>query len=654
MTENQDNSLALHHDVVEDQSQSLPRARRDVEWTEQVYYGKGCYVLKDPTTLRYYRLRPPEYTIYTMLDGKNTMEDVLAALRDRFPSEQYDAHAVMSFLIMLRGAALLHIPGERDTDYLLKRKETLTRGLLKRLTQEYLFFRIPVFDPDKLLNAMMRTIGGVIFSRVTGFLVLCMLGGAVLLVLNNIDKLGEARPILSWENMLLMVPTLLVIKLIHEFGHGLSAKYFGSEVHEMGVLFLVFAPFFYCDVSDAWMIPAKRKRMWITAAGVVVEMVLAGFSAYIWAFTESGTVINQFALNAMIAASVNTLFFNGNPLLRYDGYYFMMDLVEIPNLKQKGASYLWYLMQKYVLGVENPPETLDVKGREMLVIIYSVASFCYRCLIMVAIITLVWTFLDPYGWGIVGAVLAAVAIYSSLLQPLFNFVKFTFTQRHRIHIRLASTIVLVLVLGAIAYGVLGFPVEQSVEAQCVLRPAKLHLLYVTQPGFLEINPEGQVLEDGQLVKEGQVLLRLHDPDLEVQARNLELERQKLVEQREQARNRQNSADDKRIGFQLEGVQAQLEQAQEQLNRLSCAARSMGACSGGPRKSYPIWTAGSCRCGRRCWESIRKGSSRPSPPSAIATTGRSIHNRRWRSSSGRWTARSSPVTSLKNRRRKSNA
>ena len=347
--QNKNESLSLHMDPTEDATRALPRSRIDVEWTEQVYYGKGCYVLKDPTSLRYYRLRPPEYTIYNMLDGKATMDSILAELKQRFPDEEYDRQAVMSFVIMLRGANLLHIPGETDTDYLLKRKKILTRNIFKRIAQEYLFFKIPVFDPDKVLNGMMQTLGRVIFSRFMMVLVLIMLGGAVLLLLNNIDKIGQAQPIFSWDNMLLLIPSLLFIKLIHEFGHGLSAKYFGSEVHEMGILILVFAPFFYCDVSDAWMIPEKRKRMWITAAGIVVEVGLAGLATYIWALTMPKTVINQFALNIMLAASINTLLFNGNPLLRFDGYYFLMDWVEIPNLKQKGAGYLWLHLDCHLL-----------------------------------------------------------------------------------------------------------------------------------------------------------------------------------------------------------------------------------------------------------------------------------------------------------------
>ena len=125
---------------------ALPKARVDVEITEQVYFGKSCYVLKDPATLRYYRLRPPEYTIYKMLDGKNRMEDVQKALAERFPSEEFDGQAIMSFIVMLRGGNLLQGAGPDDAEYLLKRRDMQKRGFFKKIRQEFLFYRIPLLS----------------------------------------------------------------------------------------------------------------------------------------------------------------------------------------------------------------------------------------------------------------------------------------------------------------------------------------------------------------------------------------------------------------------------------------------------------------------------------------------------------------------------
>jgi len=551
-----------------DKEGQLPRARRDVEITEQVYYGKPCFVLKDPATLRYYRLRPPEYSIYQMLDGKITMEDILRELAQRFPNDKYDVQTIMSFIVMLRGANLLHIPGESDTEYLLKRKKKLTRSLFQKIRQEFLFYRIPVFDPDRLLIWLHNKIGGFLFGRLALFLVLALLAGAVALLLENIEKLGQAQPILSWWNMLYLMPSLLVIKCIHEFGHGLTSKHYGSEVHEMGILFLIFTPCFYCDVSDSWMISQKTRRMAITAAGVLVEIVLAGVATYVWALTEPKTVLNQFALNFMLAASVNTLLFNGNPLLRYDGYYFLMDLLEIPNLKQKGTAFLWYLFQRYVLGMEHAQEPLDVKGREATVLSYAILSAIYRWFIMFAIIALVWSFLDPYGWGVIGALMAVGSIYTSFIKPIFSFFAFLNRQRHQIHLKIATAVILaVLILGSL-YLLLALPVEQSIETQCLVRPRSVQMLYVTQPGFIDPGRNTALVQDGQVVQAGQVLLQLSDPQLEFEAADLELQIGQYQAQRHYFTQMGDLAKTAEAAAKLKGLQAQLERARQNLEKLT--------------------------------------------------------------------------------------
>ena len=555
MPEQGPNDIPLGADQPEEERKSLPKTRIDVEITEQVYFGKPCYVLKDPAALRYYRLRPPEHAIYKMMDGKNTIEDVLQVLSQRFPSEQFDSQAVMSFVIMLRGANLLQVAGEAGTEFLLKRKEMQKVGLFKKLRREYLFLRIPLLDPDKVLNWMNRRWSGIIYSRGMMFLTIIMMLGALALLIANIDKLGDRKPLLNWINLLYVGPMLLLVKAIHEFGHGLTSKHFDCEVHEMGILFLVFMPMAYCDVSDAWMISEKRKRMWITGAGIVVEVVLAALATYVWAFTAGKTVINQFALNMMLIGSINTLMFNGNPLLRYDGYYFLMDLMELPNLKQKGSNYLWYLLQKYVLGVEQANKPIDVEGREVPVLSYAILSAFYRWFIMFAIVTMVWHFLDPYGWGVLGGIMAIGCIYNAFITPIIKFFKFLFTQHFRIHLHAATAIILLLVIGGSAYGILAIEVEQSVVAQCVLRPTDLHPIYVAQGGFISAGTNGFV-QDGQMVDANEVLLELSDPDLEYKATDLSIQLEQLERQRTRAQQLAESG-----SAQVEALTEQIKEMQ---------------------------------------------------------------------------------------------
>ena len=574
--QNTDN-LSFGINEPQEDRQTLPKVRPDVEITEQVYYGKPCYVLKDPTTLRYFRLRPPEYTIYQMLDGNATLDDVLKILAERFPEEEYDRQAVMNFVIMLRGASLLQGSGAESAEYLLKRKEMMKRGFFKKLRREFLFYRIPLLDPDRMLNWLDRHLGGVIFSRLLKIVSILIVLGALALVIGNVDKFGQRKPILDPFNILMMIPILIVIKAIHEIGHGLTSKHFDCEVHEMGILFLVFMPCAYCDVSDSWMISQKRRRMWITAAGIVIEIMLASLATYVWALTQPKTPLNQIALNIMVIASLNSLMFNGNPLLRYDGYYFLMDLMEIPNLKQKGSSYLWYVLQRYVLGVKDAQKPLDVQGRELGVLGYAVCSAIYRWFIMFAIVYMVWTFLDPHDLGAIGAVMAIGCIYNAFVTPVIKFFKFIISKHEQIHMNIATAVILVVLIGGTVLGVLAIPIEQSVVGQCVLRPSNLQLLYVTQAGFIAPDKNQTFIHDGQFVEPNQVLLVLSDPELEQRVRALELElRQKQAERNglvQRGPNWQPEVD--RVLAELVDVRAKIIRARKRVNELTFRAPFAG-------------------------------------------------------------------------------
>ena len=546
----------------------LPKARTDLEITEQVYYGKPCFVLKDPTTLRYYRLRPPEYTIFKMLDGKTTLDEVLKALATRFPDDTFDAQSVMSFIIMMRGGNLLQSTGDNTTDYLMKRKKQLSRSIWQRIKTEYMFFKIPLLDPDKLLAKLDRMIGSIIFSKSMIMLTLVLFVFAMFMLFSNIDNLGQRQPLLSWTNLMFLFPALFCIKIIHEFGHGLTAKHFGIEVHEMGILFLVFMPCMYCDVSDAWMLSKKHRRVWITAAGIAVEVFLATVATIIWSITIPGSMINQFALNIMLAASINTIMFNGNPLLRYDGYYFVMDMLEIPNMKQKATQYLWYLGKKYVLGMEKAEKPIDLDTRESGIFTYAICSAIYRWFIIFAIITMIWKFLAPYGLESIAGILALSTIFTSFISPIIKFTKFLANQWDSIHIHpLMATLIILLVCSSVIL-VLLIPIEQSIDTQCVIRPADLTPLYVSRPGFLELNSNtNQKLFDGMPVKAGDLLVRLSDPELSYKVNDLEFQKRQKQIALNQARNIGKAVEEKQIIEELKAIELYLERAKSEKSRL---------------------------------------------------------------------------------------
>ena len=236
-------------------------------------------------------------------------------------------------------------------------------------------------------------------------------------------KLPEFQSFFNWHSIVYFWCSLAIIKVIHEFGHGLTAKHFGGEVHEMGMLFLVLTPALYCDVTDSWLLPSKWKRIWISAAGIYVECFLASLATFVWWNTEQG-LLNSLSLATMFICSVNTIMFNANPLLRYDGYYVMSDYLEIPNLRVKSTQFFAYLFQEKVLGLEIPVQSYMPRSRRSLFVIYAIASYLYRWVVTFSILYFLSQFLKPYKLQSISYMIALGSLVPLLFMPLYQGVKF--------------------------------------------------------------------------------------------------------------------------------------------------------------------------------------------------------------------------------------
>ena len=238
--------------------------------------------------------------------------------------------------------------------------------MLQTLTN-ILYIKIPIFDPEKLL---MRMLPYCRFMFSTWFFfvsVSFMLGGRRCwwprTSRRSCSRLPSYQEFFSAKTLVYMWAALGIIKVIHEFGHGLSCKHFGGEVHEMGFLLLCLSPAMYCNVSDAWTMPNKWHRIIISFAGIYVELMIAAAATFIWWNTPSQPFVNNMSLSLMVVCSVNTVMFNGNPLMRFDGYYVLADWLEIPNLRDRANRYMQRLAMEYMLGIEVQPEPyMDLTG----------------------------------------------------------------------------------------------------------------------------------------------------------------------------------------------------------------------------------------------------------------------------------------------------
>ena len=331
----------LAESLVSSSSRALTvRKRPDLSANRQRYQGTGYWVVKEPVGLQYFRFHDEEYFILNMLDGHVSLQQIKDGFEQRFAPQKITFGDLQQFIGMLHrsGLVISNSPGQgkalRERGRKKKNKE-----LMGKFTNVFAL-RYRGFDPERILNAILPWFGWIFTVPALIFFAGLLLSASLLLASQYetvYAKLPTFQQFFAADRWLILAVTMAIVKVLHEFGHGLSCKKFGGECHEIGFMLLVFTPCLYCNVSDSWMLPNKWKRVWIGAAGIYVEMILASFAAFVWWFTEQGTTINDLCLNMMFLNVVSTVLVNGNPLLRFDGYYILMDMLEIPNLRQKST-----------------------------------------------------------------------------------------------------------------------------------------------------------------------------------------------------------------------------------------------------------------------------------------------------------------------------
>jgi multidrug resistance efflux pump len=330
---------------------SEPKLRLDLIVSRQETPAGVVHVLKDPQSGRFFRLEEAEYAVARRLDGATPVDAVARAIADELGVEA-DAETLQPFVEQLRRRGLLEDPtGARPSP-----AAGQSRGNL-------LWYRLKAFDPDPLFDWLIGKIRFFFtpyFVALATGLILWAIGTAVVSHNEIATDLGRLWRV---ESLLFAWITVLVVTTLHEFAHGLTCKHFGGRVHEIGFLLIYLQPAFYCNISDAWLFPEKRKRLWVTFAGGYFELFLWALATLVWRFAERGTWVNDAALVVMATSGIKQLF-NFNPLIKLDGYYLLSDLLDIPNLRQRAFSYVFARVRRLFWGRALVPELPAATARE--------------------------------------------------------------------------------------------------------------------------------------------------------------------------------------------------------------------------------------------------------------------------------------------------
>src|SRR5690349_22224336 len=405
------------------------KLRPDLIVQPQFYEGMTHYVIKDPIALKYFRFKIEEYFLLQQLDGKHTLSDVKKAFERKYRPQTISIDDLTRFVAQLHEAGLALIDSPEQAKVLIQRRRKNKWRKVWQFLANILYIKIPVIDPEKLLTWMYPYFRWIYTPWFITVSVGTMLAALTLVVSHWTEfqaKLPDFQSFFTLRTIVYFWCSLAVVKVIHEFGHGLTAKHFGGEVHEMGMLFLVLTPALYCDVTDSWLLPSKWKRIWISAAGIYVECFLASIATFVWWNTEQG-LLNSLSLATMFICSVNTILFNANPLLRYDGYYVMADWLEIPNLRIKSTQFFAYLFQEKVLGLEVPVQNYMPRSRRSLFVIYAITSYLYRWLVTFSILYFLSQFLKPMKLQSISYGLALGSLIPLVGMPVYQMIKFVRT-----------------------------------------------------------------------------------------------------------------------------------------------------------------------------------------------------------------------------------
>jgi len=516
-------------------SELKPQLLGAVKVYRQHYRGIRWHVLQDPASNQFFRLNESAYHYVAMLDGRRSVRQVWQKCMDRFGDAAPTQGEVINLLGQLHASNLLFGDLAPDAKLLFKRHRKHRWREMRGFLTNLFFIRVPLWNPDRFLNRWIGVFGW-LFTW-SGFLIWMGIVGTGLWAIGShtAELTRQVKGVLAPGNLPLLYAALVVVKIFHEMGHAFACKYFGrkagsgGQVHQMGVTFLILTPLPFVDASSAWSLCNKWQRIVVGASGMLVELAIAAMAAVLWVYTAEGTAPNSIAYNIMFVASVSSLVFNGNPLLRYDAYYILLDLIEIPNLESRSRQYFYFLIKRYLWGIPNAHDPSHTAGEKGWLVFYAIASTLCRAVVFSAIIL----FLGQQFFAI-GVLFAAIVLSGWVVIPFGKLIRFLATSREldKLRVRAVFTFSGAVVALLITVGLLRMPDRCRIEG--VVEPVDYAVIHMKTAGFVD-----GFLESGSKTSpQGPTIIEASNPDLTTRSDQLQAEFRRLQVNRQFAQTRE--------------------------------------------------------------------------------------------------------------------
>jgi putative peptide zinc metalloprotease protein len=390
-----------------------PRLQPHVRLRRQHFRRRAWYVLEDMAAGKVHRFTAAAWCVIGRFDGTCAVEQAWQQAAAELGVAAPTQEDVVQLLAQLHAADLLQSAVPPDAAELFHRLTSHRRRRLLSAAGSPLSVKLPLLNPEPLLDAGVRLLRPVLGR--TGLLLWLFIVAAGLLVAaqNGAELAGALRDrVVAADNWLLTAFVFLVTKIAHELGHGIVARSFGVAVREAGVLMLVLLPSPYMEISRAASLRNRWQRAAIGAAGMAVELLIAALAMFAWVLLEPG-FLRAVALDTVMVAGVSTLVFNGNPLLRFDGYYILSDLIEIPNLQRRSNRWWAHLAEHYLFGTDPARDLISTRGERVWFFIYAPSAFVYRLVVLLGVAVVVGG-----SFFVIGALLAVWAMIVGVLWPI--------------------------------------------------------------------------------------------------------------------------------------------------------------------------------------------------------------------------------------------
>ncbi len=512
-----------------------PRLRPHASIHRHHYRGERWHIIEDASAGRHHRFGPDVYYMIGLMDGSHTISEIwnetLTHLGDDAPNQT----ELIMLLSQLHQADLLQCDVTPDSAEVFQRfSDARTNQWLSRVINP-MFARFPIWDPDLWLARWVFVVEKLFSPHVFAAWLLFMAFAGLKVWVHWADLTAPGlSAVLEPMNLLILCVTYPLVKILHELGHAFAIRVYGGEVHEIGVMFLFLVPMPYVDASASTGFGSKRKRIIVASAGVMVELFISAIAMLLWLEIAPG-FLRTVLWNVMLIGGFSTLIFNGNPLLRFDGYYVLSDWLEIPNLAARSSQYLQFLVEHFVMGLPERRGMVLAPGEAGWLVGYGILSWVYRLTITLGIALYL-----ANQFFFIGILLAVWGLVLQLALPAFrgltNLLNDPRVEAARL--RVGGTLVAFVVGTILAVFVVPFPSWSTHEG----------VVWIPERSQLRAGIDGfvtrLVARPDSLIAEGDVAIETVDPMLHARVRILKAN---LDEARaEYGRERQQSVAEGRI------------------------------------------------------------------------------------------------------------